>query len=623
MGEMALAVGMPKVAAPPGWKWVALTDVARLESGHTPSRKHREYWGGEVPWLSIRDAKAHHAGTIHDTIEHTNELGIANSSARILPAGTVCLSRTASVGYVVIMGRSMATSQDFVNWVCSKQLEPRFLQYLLIFEGPSLTRFSSGAVHQTIYFPEVKAFHVCLPPLEEQRRIVAVLDEAFTAIATATANAEKNLANARELFSSELRHLFHVTGAAWDWKPIGDVAEARLGKMLDKAKNRGVPQPYLRNLNVRWFGFNLANLLEMPFEESETERYTARRGDLLIVEGGYPGRAAIWDRDEPIFFQKAVHRVRFDDPRLARLLMYMLFAQDGDGALSKHFSGAGIQHLTGQALARITMPIPPWEMRDKIVSKIETMLAVSEDAQRLYETKLNELAKLKQSLLHRAFSGELTERRVLASAPANDNYTTPEFSAQVLAFAHSRHVALGRTTNFGHVKAQKTLHAVEAIGRLDLGRQPIRDAAGPNDFAHMRQAENWARQQGFFEFVQRANGGYDFHRLANYDTLLDEAKQRLEQAGATAKRAVELLVDMDSDFAEIVMTTHAAWNNLILDEATITDDAIVHSARDDWHRDKLRHDKSRFHDAIRFIRAKGIEPDGSAKRVGGQETLPL
>ncbi len=208
MGQMALAVGMPKMGAPRGWRWVALTDVARLESGHTPSRKHREYWGGEVPWLSIRDAKAHHAGTIHDTIEHTNELGIANSSARILPAGTVCLSRTASVGYVVIMGRPMATSQDFVNWVCSKQLEPRFLQYLLIFEGPSLSRFSSGAVHQTIYFPEVKAFHACLPSLEEQRRIVAVLDEVFAAIATATAKLNAQLGLMGDLKQSFLMRAF-------------------------------------------------------------------------------------------------------------------------------------------------------------------------------------------------------------------------------------------------------------------------------------------------------------------------------------------------------------------------------------------------------------------------------
>jgi type I restriction enzyme S subunit len=177
---------MPSVAPPPGWRWVALTDVARMESGHTPSRRHPEYWGGDVPWIGIRDAKAHHGEAIHDTIQTTNQLGIHNSSARILPEGTVCLSRTASVGYVVTMGRPMATSQDFANWICSDQIDRRFLAYLFLAEHDSLLRFASGAIHQTIYYPELKAFHVCLPWLSEQQHIVAVLDEAFVGLATAS-----------------------------------------------------------------------------------------------------------------------------------------------------------------------------------------------------------------------------------------------------------------------------------------------------------------------------------------------------------------------------------------------------------------------------------------------------
>jgi hypothetical protein len=256
----------------------------------------------------------------------------------------------------------------------------------------------------------------------------------------------------------------------------------------------------------------------------------------------------------------------------------------------------------------------------------ERLSRIDVSAHELAETqgkKLNALKELEQSLLHRAFSGELTGRPSVLPASSNDNFATPEFAAQLLAFAHARHLARGCAATFGHVKAQKTLHAVEAIGGLYLERQPIRDAAGPNDFAHMQHAENWARQQGFFEFVQRTSGGYDFRPLQNYGKLLEEAKRRIEEVGHGAKRAIELLVDMDSDWAEIVVTTHAAWNNLILDRAPITDDTVVQAARDDWHREKLRYDKSRFHDAIRFIRSNGIEPDGSAKRVGGQESLPL
>ncbi len=213
--KLALAVGMPRTPAPKGWRWSALTDLARLESGHTPSRKHPEYWGGSIPWIGIGDARAHDGRRIDDTEEKTNELGIENSSARVLPANTVCLSRTASVGYVVVMGRPMATSQDFVNWVCSKDLDHNFLKYLLIAEDENLLRFASGSVHQTIYFPEVKAFHICHPALPEQRRIVGILDEAFDAISTAKANTEKNLQNARALFERRLEAIFSQSGEGW------------------------------------------------------------------------------------------------------------------------------------------------------------------------------------------------------------------------------------------------------------------------------------------------------------------------------------------------------------------------------------------------------------------------
>jgi type I restriction enzyme S subunit len=175
-GNYALSVGLAEMPTPKGWKWAALSDVARLESGHTPSREHDEYWNGDVPWIGIKDARTHHGGTINETFQTITSEGLHNSAARLLPPLTVCLSRTASVGYVVVMGREMATSQDFVNWICGPALDPYFLQKLFIAENESLFRFGKGSTHTTIYYPEVKAFHVCLPPIGEQRRIVAKLE---------------------------------------------------------------------------------------------------------------------------------------------------------------------------------------------------------------------------------------------------------------------------------------------------------------------------------------------------------------------------------------------------------------------------------------------------------------
>lgn len=175
-GRSALSVNKPEKKEPDGWQWVPLLRIARQETGHTPSRKHPEYWEkGEINWIGIADARAHHGGIIHDTIQKTNEKGLANSAARLLPAGTVCLSRTASVGYVCVMGESMATSQDFATWSCSEMLEPFFLMYALIAEGDHIRKFGKGTTHTTIYFPEIRALNVCLPPLMEQRKIVDLL----------------------------------------------------------------------------------------------------------------------------------------------------------------------------------------------------------------------------------------------------------------------------------------------------------------------------------------------------------------------------------------------------------------------------------------------------------------
>jgi type I restriction enzyme S subunit len=177
--------------------------------------------------------------------------------------------------------------------------------------------------------------------------------------------------------------------------------------MLDKAKNKGKPQPYLRNINVRWFGFELSDLLQMPFLPEESHKYTAIKGDVLICEGGYPGRAAIWEEDYPIYFQKALHRVRFNEPEHNKWFLYYLYAQDKSGKLKQHFSGTGIQHFTGQVLAQFEMPLPPLIELRRVVARFEELSAKTQHLESIYQQKLASLDDLKKSLLHQAFTGQL------------------------------------------------------------------------------------------------------------------------------------------------------------------------------------------------------------------------
>ena len=164
------------------WESVLLRLVARIESGHTPSRPHPEYWVPSecvIPWFSLADVWQLRDGRnkyLGETSECISEIGIQNSSARLLPAGTVVLSRTASVGFSGIMPRPMATTQDFVNWVCGDRITPDYLMWLFRAMKPEFERLMMGSTHQTIYMPDVRQLRGPVPRLQEQRAIAAFLD---------------------------------------------------------------------------------------------------------------------------------------------------------------------------------------------------------------------------------------------------------------------------------------------------------------------------------------------------------------------------------------------------------------------------------------------------------------
>lgn len=182
------------------WHWHRLVELARLESGHTPSRRHPEWWGGDVPWLALPDIRKLHGKVAMQTTENTNALGLANSSARLLPVGTVCLCRDASIGYVTMLGRPMATSQHFCNWICDPaRLDPEFLMYALMASHDYMKELGSGSVLRTIYMPTIQSFHICAPGIDEQRRIARRLRDRLSEAEALRNSLQARLADIEQL----------------------------------------------------------------------------------------------------------------------------------------------------------------------------------------------------------------------------------------------------------------------------------------------------------------------------------------------------------------------------------------------------------------------------------------
>jgi len=196
----------------------------------------------------------------------------------------------------------------------------------------------------------------------------------------------------------------------WKWAKTNHIAlETILGKMLDKQKNKGELKPYLRNINVRWNSFDLSDLYEMRFEEGEEERYGLKKGDIVICEGGEPGRCAIWnDEDSDIRIQKALHRMRLplglvDD----RFVYYSILFSSQTGRIENFFTGTTIKHLTGTGLAQFELPLCSTTEQNQIVNEIESRFSEADAMEKAIDESLKKAEHLRQSILKKAFEGKL------------------------------------------------------------------------------------------------------------------------------------------------------------------------------------------------------------------------
>ena len=186
----------------------------------------------------------------------------------------------------------------------------------------------------------------------------------------------------------------------WEWARLGEVADNRLGKMLDKAKNTGKRYPYLRNTNVQWRHIELDDIKEISLEAGELEEFRLLPGDLLICEGGYPGRCAIWNEpDLEMYFQKALHRVRPRGGVAVELIAISLESDSKSGNLEQHFTGATIKHFVGQALDRYVIPLPPLPEQSRIVTRVTALRRLCADLRQRLAERQSVQARLAEALV--------------------------------------------------------------------------------------------------------------------------------------------------------------------------------------------------------------------------------
>ena len=390
---------------------MTLGEVGTWQSGGTPSRSNKTYYGGNIPWLKTGDLND---GLISDIPESITEEAVANSSAKINPAGSVLIAMYgATIGKLGILTFPATTNQACCACIEFNAITQLYLFYFLLSQRNGFIAKGGGGAQPNISKEIIVNTFIPLPPLSEQQRIVMEIEKWF-ALIDQVEQGKADLQNTIKQTKSKILDLA-IHGklvpqdpndepaikllkrinpdftpcdnghypVGWIETILGELFSHNTGKALNSSNKEGIFKDYLTTSNVYWNKFDFTVIKQMPFKESELDKCTVTKGDLLVCEGGDIGRSAIWNYDYDICIQNHIHRLR-PKINLCVPFYYYTFAYLKENNLIGG-KGIGLLGLSSNALHKIEMPLPPLAEQQRIVQKIEELFSVLDNIQNALE----------------------------------------------------------------------------------------------------------------------------------------------------------------------------------------------------------------------------------------------
>jgi len=381
---------------PEGWRWVRLGEVCNLYQPKTITVQEMKRNPGPYPVFGAN-------GIIGNYYQFNHE----ESEVLVTCRGATCGTFNMSSPWSWITGNAMVVTpvieglrKDYLYWVI---------------KSTDLREAIGGSAQPQITRLTLSPMIIPLPPLDEQRRIVARIEELMERVREAKRLRQQAKEDADRLWQAALAETFPRPGTepppGWRWVRLGEVFEVQQGASMSPQRRLGRnPKPFLRTRNILWGTVDTLLVDEMDFTDEEAEKLSLQPGDLLVCEGGDVGRTAIWEGQLPTaLFQNHIHRLRAKDaPIEPRFIMYwMQAAYQVFLAYQGEESRTAIPNLSGRRLKAFLAPLPPLEEQRRIVTHLEAVQEKVNALKEIQATTDAELQRLEQAILDRAFRGEL------------------------------------------------------------------------------------------------------------------------------------------------------------------------------------------------------------------------
>jgi type I restriction enzyme S subunit len=400
---------------PDGWQWVKLGDVCKIVNGSTPSSTIEEYWNGDIIWITPTDLGKLSSSLITDAARKITKSGYQSCNTEIVPTNSVIISSRAPIGYIGIANIPLCTNQGCKSLVVTEKIDTWFLYFWLKLSIPVLKSIGKGTTFQEISKSQLTIFEIPLPPLSEQKRIAAILNEQMEAVEKARKATEAQLEAAKALPAAYLRAVFESEEAnSWERRKLGDVCRVTklAGFEYTKYVNYNPDGKYiaLRAQNVRNTGLDLSNFVKITEDvASYLSRSKLDSGDIVMTFIGANIGEATWiDKNDMFYCAPNIARITPNAELIdCQFLTRLIHSSEFQRQIRDINESTAQQSLSMKNIRDFWVVFPTLSQQKQIASTLTEQMQEVERLKQNLKEQLDTINKLPAVLLRRAFKGEL------------------------------------------------------------------------------------------------------------------------------------------------------------------------------------------------------------------------